>query len=157
MKRKVLIISAALALILAGCTGQTNTQSDFVPGGNTSQSESETGVHVQSVSLDKESLEMEVGQTATLVATVLPSDADDKTVLWSASGDGVISVDDGVVKAIGGGTATITLLDLETNITDTCVVTVTNPGCGGSIVTTSIVLSTISLLGIGLILIKRKE
>ena len=124
MKRKVLIISAALALILAGCTGQTNTQSDFVPGGNTSQRESSEGVHPQSVSLDKESLEMEVGQTATLVATVLPSDADDKTVLWSASGDGVVSVDDGVVKALKAGQAVVTARTRDGGHTATCNVTV---------------------------------
>ncbi len=124
MKRKVLIISAALALILAGCTGQTNTQSDFVPGGNTSQSESSEGVHPQSVSLDKESLEMEVGQSVTLVATVLPNDADDKTVLWSASGDGVVSVDDGVVKALKAGQAVVTARTRDGGHTATCNVTV---------------------------------
>ena len=47
-------------------------------------------VHVTSVSLDRNDLEMLVNQTVQLTASVFPSDADDKRIIWS-SGDARIA------------------------------------------------------------------
>ena len=64
---------------------------------------------VESVSLDKTSLTLEVGQTFTLTATVYPSDATDKTVSWSSSDESVATVDNaGKVTAVKKGDAVIT-------------------------------------------------
>ena len=63
---------------------------------------------VTSVTLDKTSVSLKVKETATLTATVAPDDATDKTVTWTSSNDGIVSVDDGVVTALKLGTATIT-------------------------------------------------
>ena len=65
-------------------------------------------IDVTDVSLDKETLELEVGNTATLVATVLPSDATDPTVRWSSSDNEVATVNNGVVSALKAGSAVIT-------------------------------------------------
>jgi len=66
-------------------------------------------VAVSSVSLDKTSLELTVGETATLVATVIPDRATEKTVSWSSSSSSVATVDaSGKVTAVAKGTATIT-------------------------------------------------
>ncbi len=65
-------------------------------------------IAVTSVTLDKTSLSLTEGETSTLVATVLPADATDKTVTWSSSDSSVATVSDGTVTAIGMGTATIT-------------------------------------------------
>jgi uncharacterized protein YjdB len=66
-------------------------------------------VPVSSVTLDQTTLELEVGQTATLVATVKPDNATDKTITWSSSDDGIATVDaTGKVTAIKTGEATIT-------------------------------------------------
>ena len=65
-------------------------------------------IPVTSVSLDQQSLSFEVGETATLVATVLPEDATDKSVTWTSSNTSVASVSqDGVVSAIAIGTCTV--------------------------------------------------
>ena len=65
-------------------------------------------VAVSSVSLDKTSLELTVGETATLVATVIPDIATDKTVSWSSSSSSVATVDDsGKVTAVAKGAAII--------------------------------------------------
>ena len=48
------------------------------------------------------------GLTQTLVATVEPNEATDKTVTWESSNGDVASVKDGVVTALKEGTATIT-------------------------------------------------
>ena len=58
-------------------------------------------VAVSSVSLNKDSLSLEVGQEEQLLATVLPANAADKTVTWYSSNTRVATVgQDGVVKGI---------------------------------------------------------
>lgn len=84
-------------------------------------------VPVASVSLDQTSLEMTVGDEVTLTATVAPADADVKTVSWSSSDEGVATVSDGKVTAVGAGSATITVTTTDGGKTATCAVTVTEP------------------------------
>ena len=79
-------------------------------------------VAVESVTLDRASLELSVGGTATLTATVLPENATDKTVAWSSSDVAVATVEGGVVTAVAEGTATVTAKAGEK--TATCSVTV---------------------------------
>lgn len=68
-----------------------------------------TGVAVTSVSLNKKSLNLKIGQTDSLSAKVSPSNADNKDVTWSSNNTSVVTVDaNGSVAAIGAGTATIT-------------------------------------------------
>jgi hypothetical protein len=66
-------------------------------------------VSVSSVTLDKDRLDLTVGGTAKLTATVSPADATDKSVTWESSDASVATVDnDGNVKALKGGTSNIT-------------------------------------------------
>lgn len=101
MKSKLIVLSAALMLVLAGCGGNNNQS--FTPA-----SSSEAVIEVTSVSLNKSTLTLVKGEHETLIATVSPEDAADKTVSWSATGDGVVSVDDGLVTALKAGQATVT-------------------------------------------------
>ena len=80
-------------------------------------------VAVESITLNATTLTIEPGKTRTLTATVMPSNANDKTVSWSSSDTEIASVDDsGTVTAIKEGTATITAR--AGGITATCEVTV---------------------------------
>lgn len=66
-------------------------------------------IAVESVTLDKETLDLKEGETATLTATVLPEDATDKTVSWKSTNPDVATVDgEGNVTAILAGQASIT-------------------------------------------------
>lgn len=65
-------------------------------------------VEVESVTLNETSLTLKEGETFTLVATVLPENADDKTVLWSSSDPTVASVAGGLVTALKAGSVVIT-------------------------------------------------
>ena len=66
-------------------------------------------IPVESISLNKSSLTMNVSSTRHLVATVLPANATNRTVTWTSSNSNVVSVDeDGVITANKAGTATIT-------------------------------------------------
>ena len=68
-------------------------------------------IAVESVELDKTELELTEGGSATLVATVKPDNATDKTVTWSSSNTSVATVSsNGVVVGKKAGTATITAM-----------------------------------------------
>ena len=82
-------------------------------------------INVTGISLDKTSLSMTEGDTETLTATVLPSDATDKSVTWSSNNTSVALVSsDGLVTAKAAGTATITVKTNDGSKTASCAVTV---------------------------------
>ena len=75
-----------------------------------SESDYKPYVAVQSVSLSQSKLTMYAGDSHALAATVLPSNATDKSLKWSSSNSSVATVDaNGLVKAVGYGKATITV------------------------------------------------
>ena len=88
-------------------------------------------VPVTGVSLDISQKDMKVGETFTLTATVTPENADVKDVNWTSSNNGVAKVTEGVVEAVGAGTATITVTTVDGKKTATCTVTVTKNEQGG--------------------------
>ena len=80
---------------------------------------------VESVSIDKNSVELTEGEEATLTATVNPENATNKNVSWSSSDNEVATVENGKVTALKAGSATITVVTEDGNKTATCTVTVT--------------------------------
>ena len=81
-------------------------------------------VAATSLSLDKNSLNLFIGDTETIAATVLPENTTDQ-LTWSSSDEAIATVQDGVVTAVAAGTATITATAGEK--TADCVVTVVLP------------------------------
>ena len=81
---------------------------------------------VASVALDRETLDVTVGATASLTATVKPSDATNRDVTWTSSNGAVATVSStGVVTGVSAGTATITAKSAsDATKLDTCEVTV---------------------------------
>ena len=82
---------------------------------------------VTGVALNKTSLTLRVpGSTETLTATVTPDNAADKTVTWSSDNQAVATVANGVVTAVGKGTAHITATAADgSGESASCTVTVT--------------------------------
>ncbi len=86
-------------------------------------------VAVSEVRLNKTSLSLKVGEFETLIATVLPENATDKTVTWTSSNTAVATVDsEGKVAAIAGGDATITVVTKDGSKTATCAIKVLSSG-----------------------------
>lgn len=85
-------------------------------------------VAVSKITVSPKTLNLEVGQTGTLTATVTPDNATDKTVTWTSSDKNVATVDkdNGTVTPVGEGTATITATAANGK-KDTCKVTVKVP------------------------------
>jgi uncharacterized protein YjdB len=78
-----------------------------------------------SVSLNKTTTSMYVYDTDVLIATVLPENTTDKSIVWTSSNSSVVSVLNGTITAIKAGSATITATTVN-GLTATCVVTVQN-------------------------------
>ncbi|MDE6773373.1 MAG: Ig-like domain-containing protein, partial [Treponemataceae bacterium] len=66
-------------------------------------------IPVTDITLSAPTLTLTPGTTSKLTATVMPDNADDKTVTWSSSDEAVATVDaDGTVTTIAEGTVTVT-------------------------------------------------
>ena len=81
------------------------------------------------ITLDKDTLTIARGETATLTATVEPADTTD-TIGWSSKDDNIATVKDGVVTAVGQGETTITATC--GNQTASCKVIVTKATIAGT-------------------------
>lgn len=85
----------------------------------------ETKIDVESVSLDKTSLELIEGESDKLVATILPENATNKAVTWSSDDEDVVTVDtEGNVTARSPGSAIVTVETVDGGEAVTCLVTV---------------------------------
>ena len=66
-------------------------------------------INVESISLNKSNLQLYIGESELLIASILPEKATDKTITWSSSNQNVATVDTaGKVTAKSQGQATIT-------------------------------------------------
>lgn len=79
-------------------------------------------VAVTGISLDKTSLQLFVGESETLSATITPDNATSPSVSWDTSDKDVVTVDNGVVTAVAAGKATVTAA--SSSFTAECVVEV---------------------------------
>lgn len=118
----------AYGIVIANAEGTVTITATTVDGGKTATcvvTVVKPVVEVESVSLDKTSLAMVEGETATLAAAVKPDDAADKSVTWSSDKTSVATVDNsGKVTAVAEGSATITVTTTDGGKTAACTVTV---------------------------------
>lgn len=83
-------------------------------------------IKVQSISLDKTSMNLIEGSSDKLNAKVLPKDATNKKIVWSSNDENIVKVDQqGKVTGIKEGQATITVKVEGTDLTATCKINVT--------------------------------
>jgi hypothetical protein len=86
-------------------------------------------IPVTSVTLNIDADDLIMGEMDTLIATVAPSTATNKTVEWTSSDDSVATVDNtGKITTLREGTATITATTADGSKTASCFVTASNKG-----------------------------
>lgn len=91
---------------------------------------------VDTINLSVKNVTLTVGESKSLTATILPTDATDKTISWSSSNQNIAAIDSaGKITAKAAGNATITAKSTNGK-TDTCAITVKSP--------------TVEITGIGL-------
>ena len=82
-------------------------------------------IRAASISLSKSTLELTVGDQASLDATVSPDNATNKKIRWSSSKESVATVTpDGIVEAVSAGTAFITATSEDSGVNAKCEITV---------------------------------
>ena len=79
---------------------------------------------VKSVKLSETELTLAVGEEKTLEPLVKPDDATFKDVYWFSTDESVVTVEDGVVKAVAPGQAGVYVITLDGNYKKTCQITV---------------------------------
>ncbi len=77
------------------------------------------------------------GGTLTLTATAGPADADDKTVVWTSEDTAVLTVKDGVVRAVSPGTTCVVAFAQDGRVQAACNVVVKATSLGSDIYTVS--------------------
>lgn len=127
-------------------------------------------VPVQSISINVERKKIGIGQSFEIIVTFNPTNATNKELEWvidyfdEEEYEGCISIQDNIITGVKLGYAGIFITSKDNpKASAYCMVNVTenkptpkkNTGCGGNIVTTSVILSSLSVFGIGLLL-KRK-
>ena len=65
-------------------------------------------IPVESVTLNRTSLTLEKGKTATMGVTICPTNATNRNVNWTSSNNGVATVNNGIITAVSNGSARIT-------------------------------------------------
>ncbi len=110
----------------ANSNSQTDTSTQASVSAVTSDS---TTILVNSLTLEKSSLNLDVGKTATIAYTILPENATNKLLRWSSSHSEIATVDaNGLVRANATGSTTITANTTDgSNISANCVITVNEP------------------------------
>lgn len=155
---------SSITLTAAGAGSATITAKATISGTEYSKTCSVTvngGAEIESISLNVTEKTLKPSDRVQLRVIVNPSDAKRPTFVWSSTNEAVASVDaNGLVTATGIGDCEIVVKTSDNKFSDKCVIHVNNgsapSGCGGNVVATSVILSTLSLLGVGILLIKRK-
>jgi uncharacterized protein YjdB len=139
---------SSVALIAADGAGSAVVTAGYVDGTATITVTTEDGsftascvvtvtIPVTGVMLNKK-MTINIGESASLTATVLPVDASNKAVTWSSSDPSVVKVvasnvaGTAIITAVGdiAGKATITVTTVDGEFSASCVVTVTIPVSG---------------------------
>jgi formylglycine-generating enzyme required for sulfatase activity len=107
MKKTFILMIAALALLVMAVSC---SKDDSAP------------TEVSDITLNKTELSLILGESEVLTATIVPSDAADKTLTWSSSVPAVAIVENGIVTALSKGMAVITVTSASGK-TATCEVT----------------------------------
>ena len=107
-------------------TGSGTTSGTTAPNQGNNGGGTPTTVKVSSISVSPESMILKAGEaTGTITATISPSNATNKNIIWSSSNKTVATVNNGIVTPLAEGTTIISAVSAEdASIKATTVVTV---------------------------------
>lgn len=105
-----------------------------VDGGYTAECRVRVYQPVTELRMDNRSMTVDTGDDMQLTATILPYDADNKSIVWSSDNPDVADVNgNGVVTGVKAGQTVIRATSEDEGISDFCVVTVNQPVTGVSL------------------------
>ena len=107
--------------------GSTNMQQTQNNAGNTNSKQPQNDTNKKAVSgvrLNKSVIKLVTGESEKLTATIVPSDATNKKLIWSSDDEKIATISNGTVKAIGTGSTIITVKTVDGEKTASCTVNV---------------------------------
>jgi uncharacterized protein YjdB len=109
-------------------TGSTTIRAQTADGGFIATSAVTVTIGVQKITLNTSNISLSKGTTFQSTATITPSNATNKTVIWSSAISSIATVSPtGLITAVGNGTGIITCFTQEGNKTASIIVRVTTP------------------------------
>ena len=124
-----------------------------------------TNAELEKIQLSIKEKKIAIGEEFSISAQYVPENAENKPDYTMYSTDtSVAKIENNVVTGLANGVCEIVVATDDLQYVDRCKVTVgtgkadssgNHAGCGGTVTITSVLLSTISLLGIGLLLIRK--
>lgn len=115
------ILTLSSLTLLNGCNEDSDPTS----------SDNNKTIYVTAINLNKSTLSLAKNEEYILTATISPTNASNKEVIWSSSSSSVATVSNGRVTALSNGTTTITAK--AGTYTVTCFVTVSTAATTGSV------------------------
>lgn len=98
-------------------------------------------IPVSGISINPTNATLNVGSSLTLTPTILPSNATNKTIVWSSTRPTVASISSsGVITAVAPGSATIKALTISGSFSASCVITVIIPVASVSISPSTVIM-----------------
>ncbi|MDD4778776.1 MAG: Ig-like domain-containing protein [Fermentimonas sp.] len=121
--------SGVVSAVSTGSATITVTTTDGGKTANCYVTVTEPVTAVTSVSLNKNNTTIVKGNNETLIATIYPANATNRTISWISSNPSVATVNaNGIVSAVSTGMATITAISADGGKVATCKVSVTSNG-----------------------------
>lgn len=106
-------------------SGKATITAVTIDGGYTAKADITVTIPVKAVHLNKSVLILNNAQVDSLIATVLPANADNKNVIWKTENTGIATVNsDGKVTAVHYGITRVTITTEDGNLTDSCLIIV---------------------------------
>lgn len=81
-------------------------------------------IKVESIELNKDSLDLKVNEEETLSVTFNPENATNKNVTWTSADEKIATVENGKVIGVSAGTTMVTVTSEDGNFSDSCIVNV---------------------------------
>lgn len=81
-------------------------------------------IDVTGITLNKNSINLNIGQTENLTATIMPTNATNQNIRWESLNPNIATVSNGVITGISAGTTTIKVTTEDGNYMANCQVTV---------------------------------
>ena len=124
----------------------------------------ENDIVVEGLKLNIKEKTLQIGDELQLETIFNPENASNKNILWESSNNLIAKVSaNGLVTAMGVGTAIITATSEDNEKSDICIITVKNlssnvdSGCNGNVSIISLFVSIISITLLPILFIKRKD
>lgn len=81
-------------------------------------------IHITEFDLSSTIENIKVGNTAMIYPIISPADATNKKVIWTSSDESILTVNDGLITGVAPGEALVTAATEDSNLVQTCKVTV---------------------------------